>query len=33
MKIKEKHYGKGHIETASTLLGLGNVYFDLGNLK
>ncbi len=33
IEIKEKHYGKGHIQTASTILNLGVVYRNLGNLE
>ncbi len=33
MKIEEKHYGKGHVKTANTLMNLGNVYSDLHNLE
>ncbi len=32
IKIQEQHYGKNHIGTAKTLMNLGNVYADLGNL-
>ncbi len=33
IEIKEKHYGKGHIQTADTLVNIGLVYSDLGNLE
>jgi tetratricopeptide (TPR) repeat protein len=33
IKIEEKHYGKGHIQTAIKILNLGVVYDDLGNLE
>ncbi len=33
IEIKEKHYGKGHFQTADTLENIGVVYKELGNLE